>query len=183
MTRRGVTLVEVLTCIAIIGVVAAIAFPVFASAKLSSKKTASKESLHQAWLALMIYRSDHGGGADFGTAGEMALPMDEASAKILPRPAYVGPNGAWQLYWSPQTDTTDYRVTKEWVDYTRRCREDSVLIGDRAYDTADPRLGMSEPSILHILLGLRLSGKIEERRNRGTPSSPYWWPCVNSNPN
>ena len=127
--EKGITLVEIMVCVGIVAIVAAIALPAFSAAKLGSKKSASKESLRQSWMALMIYRTDHGGGTDSGTASEMALPMFDVGYEFSAAP-YSGPNGGRQLYWSPQTDTTDIRITGEWVRYTRACRQESILISE-----------------------------------------------------
>jgi prepilin-type N-terminal cleavage/methylation domain-containing protein/prepilin-type processing-associated H-X9-DG protein len=58
---KAFTLIELLVVIAIIAILAAILFPVFASAKDAAKKTSSVSNLHQTGLAWMQYTSDFDG--------------------------------------------------------------------------------------------------------------------------
>lgn len=56
---RGFTLIELLVVIAIIAILAAILFPVFASAKMAAKRTQSVSNLKQLGTAVQIYLSDY----------------------------------------------------------------------------------------------------------------------------
>ena len=57
--RRGFTLVELLTVIAIISILAALAFPAFARAKASAKQTHCLSNLSQIGRGMLIYMSDY----------------------------------------------------------------------------------------------------------------------------
>jgi prepilin-type N-terminal cleavage/methylation domain-containing protein len=57
--RRAFTLIELLVVIAIIAILAAILFPVFASAKAAAKKTQAISNYKQLGLALHLYVSDY----------------------------------------------------------------------------------------------------------------------------
>lgn len=59
MRRFGFTLVELLTVIAIIALLAAILFPVFAEARGSARNTSDLSNLRQIGVALMLYVQDH----------------------------------------------------------------------------------------------------------------------------
>ncbi len=59
MLRRAFTLIELLVVIAIIAILAAILFPVFASAKESAKQTACASNIRQIGLGMQLYLSDH----------------------------------------------------------------------------------------------------------------------------
>jgi len=58
--KHGFTLVELLTVIAIISVLAAILFPVFSSAREKARQTRCQSNLSQLAIALKAYRLDHG---------------------------------------------------------------------------------------------------------------------------
>lgn len=58
---RGFTLIELLVVIAIIAILAAILFPVFASAKESSKRTSCMANLRQVGTAARMYADDQNG--------------------------------------------------------------------------------------------------------------------------
>ena len=57
--RRGFTLIELLVAIAIVAIVAAILFPVFAQAKKAAKRVSCMSNARQAALALKLYLIDH----------------------------------------------------------------------------------------------------------------------------
>ena len=59
LSRRGFTLIELLVVIAIIAVLAAILFPVFASAREKAHQTSCLNNQRQICLALMMYAQDH----------------------------------------------------------------------------------------------------------------------------
>lgn len=56
--RRGFTLVELLTVIAIIAVLTAILFPVFAQVRKGGRKAACTQNIHQIIQALKMYKDD-----------------------------------------------------------------------------------------------------------------------------
>ena len=61
-SRRGFTLIELLVVITIIGLLAALLFPVFAKARERARQTVCESNLHQIGLAISMYQSDNGGG-------------------------------------------------------------------------------------------------------------------------
>lgn len=58
---RAFTLIELLTVIAIIAVLAAILFPVVGSVRESARATDCMSKLHQLWVSANVYRQDEGG--------------------------------------------------------------------------------------------------------------------------
>jgi prepilin-type N-terminal cleavage/methylation domain-containing protein/prepilin-type processing-associated H-X9-DG protein len=61
MSKKGFTLVEILVVIAIIAIMAAFLFPVFAAATAKSKQAACLSNIRQVQMGLMMYASDNGG--------------------------------------------------------------------------------------------------------------------------
>ncbi len=60
--NKGFTLIELLIVIGIIGVLAAIAFPVFAQFKARALDSEAKSHLHNVYLACKGYWTDNGSG-------------------------------------------------------------------------------------------------------------------------
>jgi len=58
MQKRGLTLIELLVVIGIIGILAAILYPVFAIAKKKARETKCITQLRQIGMAVQMYRSD-----------------------------------------------------------------------------------------------------------------------------
>ena len=63
--KRGFTLIELLVVIAIIAVLAAILFPVFATARGKARQTVCTSNLRQIGLALQMYAQDYDGMVPF----------------------------------------------------------------------------------------------------------------------
>ena len=59
--RRGITLVELLVAVSIVGVLVAILLPALASAKLSGQAASSSSNLRELAAANLTYAGDHGG--------------------------------------------------------------------------------------------------------------------------
>src|SRR5713226_1129851 len=59
--RPGFTMIEMLTVIAIIAILAGILFPVFATVRKNVHKATCTSNLHQIGVALKLYRDEHNG--------------------------------------------------------------------------------------------------------------------------
>lgn len=98
--RRGFTLIELLVVIAIIAILAAILFPVFASAREKARQTSCLSNEKQMGNALMMYAQDSDGGfpawdeylAITGNCGTAATkPLGPCPATIAPE----SPSSMW----------------------------------------------------------------------------------------
>lgn len=73
--RQGFTLIELLVVIAIIAILAAILFPVFASARVSARRAACGSNLRQIGMGIRMYADDYDGEMP-GTSHDFALTPD-----------------------------------------------------------------------------------------------------------
>ncbi len=86
---NGFTLIELLIVIAIIAVLAAILFPVFASARKDARMATSVSNLHQCGIALRLYMDDYGGLIQ-------DLPHSNVASKVLANEPTCDPNDYWR---------------------------------------------------------------------------------------
>jgi prepilin-type N-terminal cleavage/methylation domain-containing protein/prepilin-type processing-associated H-X9-DG protein len=69
LARRGFTLIEILVTIAIIAILAAILFPVFARARENARRASCMSNLKQIGLGMMMYVQDYDGKYFYRTYG------------------------------------------------------------------------------------------------------------------
>lgn len=175
--RSAFTLVEVIVVIAIIGLLAALAAPVFIRAKQSANETICLNNFKQFHAALELYRADWS-STDIGTPAQMGLPI--FADDLLPLQGCRGLDrqckspGAYTVRW-PSTDpsTPNYTVAavKAWAEYVGNFGPNSVLMFDDSHQDHCPR---SEFSRMRVL-GVNLGGSVYWRVRRGNPSLHSWW--------
>ncbi len=106
LQRSGFTLIELLVVVAIIALLAAILFPVFARARESARKASCQSNLKQIGLAWMQYAQDYDdkvmpGGA-FPAKLEAWYGEYDAVGNVTPRTSYLEPYmKAEQVYACP----------------------------------------------------------------------------------
>jgi prepilin-type N-terminal cleavage/methylation domain-containing protein len=102
-SRRGFTLIELLVVVAIIAVLAAILFPVFAQARERARRTSCLSNCRQIGLAFMQYAQDndeyfplttHSVNADGRiTVGRIRWPLTSRASRFFAAPVIAAPVG------------------------------------------------------------------------------------------
>ena len=81
--KKGFTLIELLVVITIIGLLAALLFPVFAKARERARQTVCVSNLHQIGLAIQMYQNDNSGALPLHFFDASALPIPEQADQDL----------------------------------------------------------------------------------------------------
>ncbi len=84
--KNGYTLIELLVVMTIIGLLAALLFPVFAGAREQARQTVCVSNLRQIGLAIQMYQADHSGvlPETFGDTNEIAAENRLSLDPLLP---------------------------------------------------------------------------------------------------
>ncbi len=119
--RRGFTLIELLVVVAIIAILAAILFPVFARAREKARQASCQSNLKQIVLGLKMYEQDYD---DLGLGGEI----------------YWNSNPDYSRYWGipiyPYTQNRQVYICPSRTGFTFRLRNDVtgyIEIWDASY--------------------------------------------------
>lgn len=178
--KRAFTLVEVVVCLAIVVIVAALTAPVFAKVKKNAQITASLSNLHQMHLALALYRLDSDGDGVYGTASQMGLPGMATVWKSklgLPESVWHSPCGTDPALFSGSPDAFSYMYNPEDSEsFSREAilhREEVVLVVD--LNCGDPDRPFRARFLNHRGLGVRLGGQLVNRVKPGDPETSAWW--------
>jgi prepilin-type N-terminal cleavage/methylation domain-containing protein len=75
--KRGFTLVEILTVIAIVSILMALIFPAFVTARYKAREVTCISQMRQVVTALNIYRQDYDGGEAGNVYSGMGLPYPD----------------------------------------------------------------------------------------------------------
>ncbi len=183
--NRGFSLIEMLTCVAILIVLYAIAYPVFGLAENYSRRTAAASNLHQLYLAVAMYRTDYGGDGDFGLPAQMGLPAD-VGAWPTPYVSFManksgfwkspcGVNTQWFPSDPPPRITIVYRPSADasYATYSQLYRENSVLFKD--YNCDDNDAPFENKYVNHRGIGVLLEGRLVSPYKPGLMESDEWW--------
>ena len=119
--RRAFTLIELLVIIAIISILAAVLFPVFAQARDKARSTSCLSNLRQIANAYTMYMGDYDGTLPLTNhSGGLASWINASQPYIKSRGLYRCPSDGSQTPWA-QTDA-------EWTDTTYPVRRSSYFL-------------------------------------------------------
>ncbi len=179
-SRKGITLVELLTCVAIIAIVAAITYPVIVRAKEGALKSKSISNMRQVYLALEIYAQENN-GTPTGTMESMGLPpwpstqfLGESVRELYPP---LRPSVNWTFYsYNPMPTEVDKRVPN-WAEYTAEVGSSAVLICDPFFNppgTEDYDMYWKDPFVRKFVMGITVSGSLVKRTRTGHMDLRWW---------
>jgi prepilin-type N-terminal cleavage/methylation domain-containing protein len=178
--KKGFTLIEVLTAIAIIAIVAAISFPVIAKAKVSANKTKSISNMRQLHIAIELYAQDNNGASE-GTLEQMGLPpwpTEEYLGKQV-RELYppARPTDAWNTYMYLPIPEEDDRRGFTWADYTKQVGPNAVIVCDPFFNpesTSDYDEYWKDPYVQKFVMGMTISGSLVKKTKSGHLTLDWW---------
>lgn len=177
---RAFTLTEILVVIGIIGLLAALAFPVLSAARLKSKETVTLSNLRQIYVQTSLYQSDHGGDGVFGNVYEMGLPPGPQSNGVpmlgILLPPLMHPDAKtigrqyFPLFSEPEYDAME----PSWSAYAQSEGPNAVLYIDPHFTRSDIPLlqGNFYKRVFYIV---RLSGSVQRVERRGQWLSRTFW--------
>ncbi len=177
--RAGFSLLEVIGCILIIAIIAAILMPVFRSARHSAQVTASTSNLHQMYTAMCLYQTAQGSSAQYGSLAEMGLPSGDQAYESLhiPPEVWISPCGL-NPSWAPGPVKTQYEYFAQtsftkWDEAIKKYQDNAVVFVDM--NCADHNEPLRSDFFSHQGLGVRLSGALLNLRQTGNYGQQAWW--------
>lgn len=178
--KRAFTLIEVLTSIAIIAVVAAISYPVIARAKDSAYRAQSISNMRQVYLALEMYAQDNN-GASAGTLEQMGLPPwpteEYLGSQVRNMVPPLRPNQGWDSFmYLPIPGSQDHREPT-WEQYTQQVGPSAVVICDPFFNpkrTDDYDDYWKDPLVQKFVMGMTISGSLVKRTRAGHLTLSWW---------
>jgi prepilin-type N-terminal cleavage/methylation domain-containing protein len=195
---EGFTLLETITVIAVIAALTSILYPVMVNGKESASRARCGQHLHQAWLAVTIYRSDWDGDDIYGTSYAMGLPprlgaFDQrgsltwaqyqatlpesvlaiSSLRCLHWPSKLGGSGNFSYEFRYQDPFQQPNGQNRWDKYALEFGEESILVTDSNHNDAD--LPLASPTFPKLGFGMTLGGRAVRQNKPGDLDILRWW--------
>lgn len=165
--HKAFTLIEVMTTLGILAVLAAILAPVIATAKKSAKYSASLQNLRQLHIAFALYREEwEGQGNGPSSLGlppiEMLLPkiqvLEETKTLWVSPCDYHGDAGGSTLT-GRGIPIPFYTSEDRWMGYFTRVGEAAVYLADQSCNDQDVIIG--SPLYPYRVNAIRLNGQAQ----------------------
>lgn len=192
MARRknlGLSLIEILVVVTIILILVAISYPVFMRAKERTGEVVTKSNLHQLWIAMAVYRTEHDGDGYYGHHTLMGLPntwdVDRGFSFGLPQEVWRSgclnhPNVGDPKYWSGKKGWIHYLVYDDELSYkpkfeefARRQQEHLIVFQD--LNCNDKKILLADPATKKRNIGVALNGTLRTKTSTGVPTYLDWW--------
>lgn len=178
--QRAITLVEILTVVGILIILAALIYPLGRSAVLKAREAQTVSNLRQLHMAVMIYQENEG----FAGTTEGLMPREEFILLAVkewgmwpPGPLSGTPiYGQYYYYPTRETDPGNpIQIADEWKKTLEICGDEAIMIADFTFSDQLPDWG--DPYQESYGIGIRINGAIDRLRSRGDPIWPAWWGC------
>jgi len=173
LRRRGLSLVEALSVVTILGVLAALLYPVFKNVRMRALDAQCIEKLRQYGAALAIYRHEYGGDGVYGHPYAMGLPPTVGGLG-LPFDTYYCPLGNHvRNTFIPHPELHRDDDLPAWIREVRLHREDTIIQADLNHNDWGRRI--ASPYMDQKGIGLYLGGYVRVLVKTGDPARPEFW--------
>ncbi len=188
VSKKAISLTEILVVVAIIAILSGLLTPVVLSAKKQAQETTCISNLKQIWVALSLYREDHGSIDSPAESGQMGFPfsihvaVDGPDAQTKPpsevfqcrgRMLYSEEHyGTYAQLWPPPYGPFYSAAAQvEWKEFVTRLSDLTPVLADWSHQ----RTTDSTPWSSRRAMAMTLGGTFVRRNNRGEPSRYSWW--------
>lgn len=126
--RRAFTLIELLTVIAIIGILAAILIPTVAAVRKKARKAECASNLHQLGMAINLYTNDNKGKLPDGDKSSPQSGTDSSAVQWIPyqrRDELISYGMTWDMFFC----NGNLEYTNNWKTEAQRVIKQNLPIG------------------------------------------------------
>lgn len=175
--HSGFSTLEIIVVIHIVAVLAALLYPVMASARREAKITRSMSQMRQIGVALTLYRADLGDEGPLGFGLPPSSVHLRRAQNLSPDLVHTGgnpiPGVATDIYaWFPPTLPASEKAMRDWNAY-RMGNENPFLLFDVTQNASPNALNDAFDS--RLVLAMRLDASVVRRRMSGVLLTYNTW--------